>query len=154
MVKVINLANSFIIALSQMTLLSLLTFQLGFLTLNFTNLLFYGYFYLLSLQLLSLHFEIVIILQSQFPLTFLQIQSGVPLFISECLYYFRVDLDGFPDHRRDMSPEDTYKLGTSAAAFEFCDQIQVKIISRYINLRSNLTHFHISQLLVQLSQVI
>ena len=56
-----------------MTLRSLLTFQLGFLTLNLTNLLFYGYFCLLSLQLLFLHFEIVIMLQSQFPLTFLQI---------------------------------------------------------------------------------
>ena len=56
-----------------MTLLSLLTFQLGFLTLNLTNLFFYGYFYLLSLQLLSLHFEFVIMMLSQFPLTFLQI---------------------------------------------------------------------------------
>ena len=90
-VKVINRVNSVIISLSQMTLPRLLTFQVGSLALNLTNLLFWSYFYLLSLQLLSLLFESVIMLLSQFPLTFLQTCGGLPLFIAELSYYSRVD---------------------------------------------------------------
>ena len=90
-VKVINRVNSVIISLSQMTLPRLLTFQVGSLALNLTNLLFWSYFYLLSLQLLSLLFESVIMLLSQFPLTFLQTCGGLPLFIAELSYYSCVD---------------------------------------------------------------
>ena len=59
---------------SQMTLLRCLTFLLGSLTVTLTVLLFWINFFLLMLvfvlQWLSLHWEILVILLSQFPLTF------------------------------------------------------------------------------------
>ena len=58
LVKLIDLVNSVIIFLSQMTLLRLLTFLLGSQTVILTD-----------LQWFSLHWEILVLL-SQFPLTF------------------------------------------------------------------------------------
>ena len=73
-VELIDLVNSVIIFLSQMTLLRWLTFLLGSLTVILTVLLFWIYLFLLTLvfvlQWLSLHWEILIMLLSQFPLTF------------------------------------------------------------------------------------
>ena len=61
---------------SRMTLLRWLTFLLGFLTVIYTVLLFWIYLSLLTLvvvlQWLSLYWEILIMLLSQFPLTFHQ----------------------------------------------------------------------------------
>ena len=92
MVKLVSLVNSFIIFLSQTTLLRLLTFQLESLALNLTDLLFWSYFYLLSLQLLSL--------LSQFPLSFLQTPRRDTLFITELLYYISCWLEWFPWSKR------------------------------------------------------
>ena len=39
--------------------------------------------------------------------------------------YFRADWDGLRDHLRDVPWEDIFKLGTSAAASEFCEWVQV-----------------------------
>ena len=65
--------------LFQMTLLRWLTFLLGSQTVILIVLLFWIYFFLLMLvfvlQWLSLHWEILIILLSQFPLTFHQIHN-------------------------------------------------------------------------------
>ena len=73
LVKLIDLVNSVIIFLSQMTLLRLLTFLLGSQTVILTDLPFWIYLFLLILVLLlqwfSLHWEILMLL-SQFPLTF------------------------------------------------------------------------------------
>ena len=70
-----SLVNSVISFLSQTTLLRSLTFLLGSLTVTLTVLLFWIYLFLLTLvfvlQWLSLHWEILIMLLSQFPLTFL-----------------------------------------------------------------------------------
>ena len=78
--------NSVIIFLSQMTLLRWLTFLLGTLTVTFTVLLFWISFFLLTLvfvlQWLSLHWEILIRLLSQIPLTFHQTQNGMLHFIA------------------------------------------------------------------------
>ena len=71
--------------LSQMTLLKWLTFLLGSQTVIVIALLFWIYFLLTILfvpRLLSLHWEILIMLLSQFPLTFLQIHYGMPQFIT------------------------------------------------------------------------
>ena len=69
-----RLVNSVIIFLSQMTLLRWLTFLLRSLTMTLTVLLSWIYFCLLTLvfvlQWLSLHWKILIMLLSQFPLTF------------------------------------------------------------------------------------
>ena len=83
LVELINLVNSVIIFLSQMTLLRWLTFLLGFQTVILIVLLFWiSFFHLMLvfvLQWLSLHWEILIMLLSQFPLTFHQIHNGCPV---------------------------------------------------------------------------
>ena len=80
LVELIDLVNSIIIFLSQVTLLKRLTFLLGSQTVILTVLLFLIYFSLLMLvfvlQWLSLHWEILIILLSQFPLNFHYIHNG------------------------------------------------------------------------------
>ena len=86
LVEVIDLVNSVIIFLSQMNLLWLLTFLLGFQTVILIVLLFWIYFFLLMLVFVlrwfSLHLEIVITLLSQFALTFHQIHNGMSRFIT------------------------------------------------------------------------
>ena len=83
--ELIDLVNCVIIFLSQMTLLRWLTFLLGSQTVILIVLLYWISFFLLMLlfvpQWLSLHWEILIMLLSQFPLTFQLIQNGMPHFI-------------------------------------------------------------------------
>ena len=70
LVELIDLVNSVIILLSQMTLLRWLTFLHGSQTVILIALLFWTYFFFLTLvfvlQWLSLHWEILIILLSQY----------------------------------------------------------------------------------------
>ena len=102
-----------------MTLLRWLTFLLGSVTVTLTVLLFWIYFYLLMLvfvlQWLSLHWEIVIMLLSQFPLTF---QRDDPFHRLACNY-------SRADHLRDVPWEDTFKFRASSAASQFCEWVQV-----------------------------
>ena len=69
-----------------MTLLRCLTFPLGSQTVILTVLLFWNYFFLLTLvfvlQWLSLNCKILIMFLAQFPLTFHPIHNGMPHFIS------------------------------------------------------------------------
>ena len=86
LVELIDLVNSVIIFLSQMTLLRWLTFLLGSQTVILIVLLFWIYLFLLMLvfvlQWLSLHWEILIMLLSQFPLTFHHIHNDLSRFIA------------------------------------------------------------------------
>ena len=111
-VELINLVNSVIIFLSQMTLLRWLTFLLGSQTVILIVLLFWIYFFLLMLvfvlQWLSLHWEILIMLLFQFPLTFHQIHYEMP--------FSRADWDGLRDHFRDVPWKVIFKLGACVAA--------------------------------------
>ena len=70
---------------------------------------------LFVLQWLFLHYEILIMLLFQFPLTFHRVAYD----------YSRSDWDGLCDHLRDAPWEDIFKLGASAAAREFCEWVQV-----------------------------
>ena len=76
LVELIDLVNSVIIFVYQINLLRLLTFLLGSLTVTVTVLLFWIYIFLSSEtnlfvpQWLSLHWEILIMFLSQFPMTF------------------------------------------------------------------------------------
>ena len=85
LVELIDLENSVIIFVSQMTLLTWLTFLLGFQIVILIVLLLWIYFFLLTLVFalhwLSLHWEIMIML-SQFPLTFQQNHNRIPRFIT------------------------------------------------------------------------
>ena len=89
-VELIDLVNSVIIFLSQITLPKWLTFLLGSQTVILIVLLFWIDFFPLMLafvlQWLSLHWEIVIMLLSQFPLTFYQIHNGMPCFIAWLIF--------------------------------------------------------------------
>ena len=86
LVELIDLVNSVIIFLSQMTLLRWLTFLLGSQTVILIVLLFWIYLFLLMLvfvlQWLSLHLEILIMFMSRFPLTFHHIPNRMPGFIA------------------------------------------------------------------------
>ena len=89
LVELIDLVNSVIIFLSQTTLLRLLTFLLRSKTVILTVLLFWIYLFLLmlafALQRLSLHWEILNMLFSQFPLIFHHIHNRIPHFIASLL---------------------------------------------------------------------
>ena len=119
-VEVIDQVNSVIIFLSQTNLLRWLTFLLGSLTVILTVPLFWIYLFLLTLvfvlQWLSLHWEILIMLSSQFPSNFHHIHNGMPMFHCVAYDYSLVDWDGLRDHLRDVTWEDIFKLNTFSAA--------------------------------------
>ena len=50
-----------------------------------------------------------------------------PPFRCKAYDYFHANWDGLRDHLRDVSWEDIFKLGASAAASEFCEWVQVGI---------------------------
>ena len=56
------------------------------------------------------------------------------------------------DHLRDVSWEDVFKPGASAAASEFCEWVQLELmyVSLIESVRSSLTYLHGFQLLVLL----
>ena len=87
-----GLINSAVTVLSQMSLLKQLTSQLESLTVTFTVLLFWIYLFLLTLvfvlQQLSLQWEILIILLSQFPLNFFETQKEIVLSITKVMAKF------------------------------------------------------------------
>ena len=114
-----------VIFLSQMTLPRWLTFLLGFQALILMVLLFWIYFFFLRLvfvlQWLFLYWEILIILLSQFPLTFHQIHNRMPHFIHRIAYnYSHDDWSLWSFERCSMGG---FKLGASAAAGKFCDWV-------------------------------
>ena len=129
LVELIDLVNFLIIFLSQMTLLRWLEFLLGSQTVILIVLLFWISFFLLTivfvLQWVSLQREILIMLLSQFPLAFRQIQHGMPCFMGIAYDYYCADWDGLCDHLRDIPWEDIFKLCASVAASEFCQWVQV-----------------------------
>ena len=79
LVELIKLVSSVIIFLSQMTLLRCLTLLLGSHCYSHSPALLFLLTLVFVLQQLSLHWEILIILLSQFPLTFHQIHNGIPI---------------------------------------------------------------------------
>ena len=118
LVELIDLVNSVIISLSQMTLLRWLTFLLGSQTVIFT-VPFWIYIFFLTLifvlQGLSLYWKILVMLLSQFPLTFHHIHNGMPRFIDCIAYdYSPADWGGVCYHLRDVLRGDTFKLSAAA----------------------------------------
>ena len=102
LVELINLVNSVITFLSQMTLLRWLTFLLGSQNVILIVLLFWIYLFLLTLvSCCCLSFQ------------------DVP-FHRIAYDYSLADWDGLHDHLRDVPWEYIFKLGVSAAASEFC----------------------------------
>ena len=144
LVEVIDLVNSVIIFVSQMTLPRLLTFLFESQTVIFTVLLFWIYFFfqmlLFVLQWLFLHWEIQIMLLSQFPLIFHRIHKRMPF---HCIAYDYscADWDSLYHHLRYVPLEDILNL------------VIMLLLVMYIllgNIRSSLTHLHGFQMLVLL----
>ena len=113
-----------------MILLRWLTLLLGSLTVTLTVVLLWISFFLLTLlfvlQWLSLHWESLIILLSQFPLT--SQYSRQDALLHHIAYDFScADWHGLHDHLRDVPRDDILKLSASSAASKFCVWVQVGI---------------------------
>ena len=125
--ELIDLVNSVIIFRSQTTLFKWLAFLLGGLTVTLTSLLFWIYFFILTLefvlQWLSLHWKIMIMLLSQLP-SYSQRDAPFHRIAND---YSRADCDGLRDHLSDTPWEGILKLTAFVAASEFCELVQVGI---------------------------
>ena len=136
--ELINLVNSVIIFLSQMVLLRWLTFLLGSQTVILTVLLFWIYFVLLMLvfvlQWLPLHWEILIMLLSQFPLTFHQ--QDAPF---HCIAYdySHTDWDSLLDYLRDAPWQDIVKLSASAGLLNFVSEFRLELMCQKYHIKSH-----------------
>ena len=155
--ELIYLVNSVIIFLSQMTLLRWLTFLLGSLTVALTILLFWIFFFLLMLifvlQWFSLHWQILIMFLSEFPLIFHETQNGMYYFITLLMtilmlirmvfvmiwemFHGRISLNSV--------------LLLLLVNFVIGFGLELMYISLIVSIRSNLTHLHGFQQLVLLS---
>ena len=124
--ELIDLVNSVIIFLSQTTLLRWLTFLLRSQTVIFIILLFLISFFLLMLlfvlQWLSLHWEILIMLLSHFPLTFHQVHNGISCFIAQLMTILVLIGTVFM-----IIGTVFFKLSVSVAVSVFCEWVQVGI---------------------------
>ena len=124
LVELIDLVNSAIIFLPQITLLRWLTFLLGSQTVILTVLLQYQ-----QLQLqqtfppLGNSDHVVVSVPIDFPSYSLR---DAP-FHRFAYDYSRANWDGLCDHLRNVPWEGIFKLITSAAASEFCELVQVGI---------------------------
>ena len=67
-----------------------------------------------------------------------------------CIAYSCTDWDSLHDHLRDLTWEDIFKLGASAATSKFWFRLELLYISLMISIRSSLTHLQSFQLHVML----
>ena len=121
LVELIDLVNSVIIFLSQMTLLRWLTFLLGSQTIILIVLLFWIYFFLLTLVFdasicstmaflpLGNSDHVVASVSIDFPSN----SQRDALFHRVAYDHSRSDWDGLRDHLRDVQGDDIFKLGAS-----------------------------------------
>ena len=109
------------IFLSQVTLLRWLAFLPGSLTVTLAFLFFW-----ISFSLLMLVF-ILIIWLSRFPLTFCQTQKGMPHFIALLITILVLIGVVFVIFWEMFLWKDTFELGASATASEFCEWVHVRI---------------------------
>ena len=134
------------IFLSQVTLLRWLAFLPGSLTVTLTFLFFWISFSLLMLIV------ILIMWLSQFPLTSCQIQKGMPHFIALLMTILMLIGVVFVIFWEMFLWKDTFELGASATASEFCEwfMLELMYISLIVIIQSSLTHLHGFQLLLVL----
>ena len=143
--ELIDLVSTFIIFLSQTTLLRRLKFLLGYLFLTFI-------YALLDLFISSdagicstMAFppmgnsDHVVVLVS---MDFLSNSIGDAPFHHIAYDYFHADWDGLRDHLRDVPWEDIFKLTACAATSEFYGKVQSGIDIYIPHIRSYFTHSH------------
>ena len=141
--QLIDLVNSVIIFLSQMTLLRWLTFLLGSQAHSHSPALLDLFISsdasicsAMTFPPLENSDHVVVSVSIDFPTNS---QQDAP-FHRIAYDYSRADWDGLRDHLRDVPWEDIFKLSASATASEFCVWVQVYIPHQSI--RSNLTNLH------------
>ena len=143
--ELIDLVSTFIIFLSQTTLLRRLSFLLGYLVLTFS-------YALLDLFLSS---DAGICSTMALPpvgnsdhvavsvsMDFLSNSKGDAPFHHKAYDYFHADWDGLRDHLRDVPWEDIFKLTACAATSEFYGKVQSGIDIYIPHIRSYFTHSH------------
>ena len=121
LVELIDLVNSVIIFLSQMTLLRWLTFLLGSQTIILIVLLFWIYFFLLTLVFDASIYSTMAFLPlgnsdhvvASVSIDFPSNSQRDALFHRVAYDHFRSDWDGLRDHLRDVQGDDIFKLGAS-----------------------------------------
>ena len=156
LVKLTNLVNSIIIFLSQVTLLRWLTFLLGCQAVILIVLLFWMYFLLLMLvfvlQWPSRHLEILIMLLSQFPLTFHQIPNWISPFTVQLMAILVLVGTVFVIIREMFQGRISLNLVLLPVLVNFVSGFWLKLIyiSLIENIRSSLTHLCGFQLLLLL----
>ena len=156
LVKLTNLVNSIIIFLSQVTLLRWLTFLLGCQAVILIVLLFWMYFLLLMLvfvlQWPSRHLEILIMLLSQFPLTFHQIPNWISPFTVQLMAILVLVGTVFVIIREMFQGRISLNLVLLPVLVNFVSGFWLELIyiSLIENIRSSLTHLCGFQLLLLL----
>ena len=109
---------------------TLATFLLRYLTVTPIVLLFSIYFFWcmlgFPLEWLFFHWEMPVMF-SQFPLSFLQTQKGMLLFITQFKTILVHWLEWFDNHWRDVPWEDVFRLSAFAAGINFFQWVQVGI---------------------------
>ena len=154
LVKLTNLLNSIIIFLSQVTLLRWLTLLLEYQAVILIVLLFWMYFLLLMLvfvlQWPSRHLEVLIMLLSQFPLTFHQIPNWIPPFIAQLMAILVLIGTVFVIIREMFQGRISVNLVLLPVLVNFVSGFWVELIyiSFIENIRSSLTHLCGFQLLL------
>ena len=157
LVELIDMVNSVIIFLSQTTLLRWLTFLLRSLTVILTVLLFRIYLFLLTLvfvlQWHSLQWEILIMLLSQFPLTFHHIHNGMPRFMALLMIILMLIGMVFVIIWEMLHGRISLNSVLLLLLVNFVSGFKLKLmyISLIKSIRSSLSHLHGFRLLVVLS---
>ena len=127
--KLIDLVNPVIISLSPTNLIRWLTFLLGSQCATVTVLLFSIHFFLLALvlvlQWLTRHWEILIMLLSQFP-DFPPNWQRDAQFHCIAYDYSRAEWDSLRDPLRDVPWEDLFNLSASAAIVKFASGFRLE----------------------------
>ena len=155
LVELIDLVNSVIIFLSQTILLRWLIFILRSQAVILVVLLFWISFLLLKLvlvlQWLSLHWKILIMLLSRFPLNSFPLNSQQDAPFHRIAYgYSRANWDGVRDYLRDIHGRISLSLVLLLLLVNFVSGFKFKLMYIFLieNNKSSLTHLHGFQLFV------
>ena len=143
--ELIDLVSTFIIFLSQTTLLRRLSFLLGYLVLTFSYALLdlflssdAGICSTMALPPVGNSDHVAVLVS----MDFLSNSKGDAPFHHIAYDYFHADWDGLRDHLRDVPWEDIFKLTACAATSEFYGKVQSGIDIYIPHIRSYLTHSH------------
>ena len=153
LVKLIDLVNSVKVFLSQKILLRWLTFLLWSQTMILIGLLFWIYFFLLTLVFVPQWISLVLIMfLSQFPLTFYHIHNRIPHFITLLMAILVLIVMAFVIIWEMFHGKTFFNSVPLLLLVNFVSHFRLKFMCKSLieSIRSSLTHLHGFQLLVLL----